>query len=126
MSLRDELADRWGLLTAAVTGGLGWALLETAFTNSPPLVPVGIGVGIGLAVLGVKVLTGSVVNRDAVDEGDLDIIKGSPEEAWLRRAELAARSLREVASSARPGPIADRLREVVGESTSTLGVRRPR
>jgi hypothetical protein len=115
MSVSEELRDPWGLVVSAVAGGLGWALIGG---------PAGIVAGLGIAVgaLGVKVFTGSVFNRDVVAGGaDLPVLHGSPEEAWLRRAELAARSLRDVAAGARPGPVAERLAGVVAEAASTLG-----
>jgi hypothetical protein len=118
MAISDELRDPWGLLVSAVSGGLGWALFGGLIGGGPAAV---VGVGIGVGVLGVKVLTGAVFNRGPVAGGEeLDVLQGSPEEAWLRRAELAARSLREVAAGARPGPVADRLATVVTEASSTL------
>jgi hypothetical protein len=115
MSVSDELRDPWGLLVSAVAGGLGWAIITG---------PVGVVAGVGIAVgaLGVKVLAGALFNRDVVvGDEELPVLRGSPEEAWLRRAEQAARSLRDVAAGARPGPVAERLAGVVSEAASTLG-----
>ena len=120
MSILDELRDPWGLLVAATTGGLGWVFVEqSASTGTAALA----GLGIAVAALGVKVLSGSIFNKGVDDDvnDDVDVLTGSPEEAWLRRAELAARSLREVAAAARPGPVSERLASVVGQATSTLG-----
>lgn len=56
MSVRDEVRDPWGWLVAAVTGGLGWAVLGATL---PPVAAVAAGVGIGAAVLGTKVAVGA-------------------------------------------------------------------
>lgn len=115
MSLKDELSEPWGLLVSALSGGLGWAVLG----SSPAAAIAGVGIGVG--VLGIKVLTGLFSNRDQPAGGEeLDILEGSPESAWLRRGEQAAKSLRDVAAGARPGPVAERLAGVVTEATSTL------
>ncbi|MEP7054027.1 MAG: hypothetical protein ABI912_02115 [Actinomycetota bacterium] len=118
MSISDELRDPWGLLVSAISGGVGWAV----FTPLGGPVALLAGVGIGIGALGIKVLTGALVNRDVVAGGEeLPVLHGSPEEAWLHRAELASRSLRDVAAGARPGPVAERLAGVVTEAASTLG-----
>jgi len=117
MSILDELRDPWGLLVAATSGGVGWAVSGGE--------PWGVlaGLGIGVAALGVKVLSGSFFNKGVDDAAidDVEVLAGSPEEAWLRRAELAARSLRDVAAGARPGPVSERLTAVVAQASSTLG-----
>ncbi|MEO6713623.1 MAG: hypothetical protein ABIM89_09370 [Mycobacteriales bacterium] len=118
MRLLDELRDPWGLLTAAVSGGLGWAVLAPQINDGAAAI---IGAGIAVVALGIKVLTGAAINRDVLGEDELPVTQGSPEAAWLRRAELAAGSLREVAGAARPGPVADRLAGVVTEAATTLG-----
>lgn len=115
MAIFDELREPWGLLVSAVSGGLGWVLLD----RGPAAAVAGVGIGIG--VLGVKVLAGAAFNRGpATGSGELDVLQGSPEEAWLRRAELAARSLRDVAAGAPQGPVAERLADVVTEASATL------
>ncbi len=57
MSVRDELSDPWGWVTAGVVGGLGWA----ALASSPVAVPLGLV--IGAAVLGTKVALGNTSER---------------------------------------------------------------
>jgi hypothetical protein len=110
MGLPDEVRDPWGLLVSAVSGGLAWAVgLDPAAA-----------LGIAGAVLAVKVASGTLFGRERAPAGDLPVRQGSPEDAWLRRAEKAARSLRDVAHSAEAGPIADRLRSVVTETGSTI------
>lgn len=124
MSIGDEFRDPWGLLVAAVTGGLGWVFVD-AVAGASSATAVVAGLGIGISALGVKVISGALFNRGADagydDDADAEVLPGSPEQAWLRRAQLAARSLREVAAGARTGPISDRLASVVAEATSTLG-----
>lgn len=124
MSIGDELRDPWGLLVAAVTGGLGWVFVD-AVAGASSSTAVVAGLGIGISALGVKVISGALFNRgvDASSDAsaDAEVLPGSPEEAWLRRAQNAARSLREVAAGARPGPVSERLTSVVAEATSTLG-----
>ena len=64
MSVRDELSDPWGWLTAGVVGGLGWAVLA----GSAVAVPV--GVAIGAAVLGTKVVLGSRSRPGRAGQGE--------------------------------------------------------
>jgi len=111
MALPDEIRDPWGLLVSAVSGGLAWAV---------GLDPIA-AFGIAGAVFSVKVASGTLFGRKAAPAGDLPVRHGSPEEAWLRRAERAARSLRDVAHSAEAGPVAERMRSVVAEAGSTIG-----
>ena len=118
MAISDELREPWGLLVSTVSGGLGWAILSTGLGGTVAAVA---GIGIGIGVLGVKVLTGVVSRRRPAGGEDLEILSGSPEEAWLRRAEQAAHSLRDVAAGARQGPVAEQLSGVVTEASSTLG-----
>lgn len=111
MALSDDVRDPWGLLVSAVSGGLAWAVgLDPAAA-----------LGIAGAVFAVKVASGSLFNRGDSPVGVLLPVRhGSPEEAWLQRAERASRSLRDVAGSAKAGPIAERLADVVREASSTL------
>jgi hypothetical protein len=57
VSVRDELSDPWGWVTAGVVGGLGWAVLAGSAGAAAVAAPVGIA--IGAAVLGTKVVLGS-------------------------------------------------------------------
>jgi hypothetical protein len=54
VSVRDELSDPWGWVTAGVVGGLGWAVLAPVGAVAVP-----VGLAIGAAVLGTKVALGS-------------------------------------------------------------------
>jgi hypothetical protein len=116
MGLRDEIRDPWALVLGGVAGGLGWAVG----------LPVAAAAGIGAAVYGIKVLSGSLVNRQpASTQGELAVRSQSTEGWWLERAQRAAKSFRGLSGSAQPGPIADRLAAMNDQVTGTLdGVRR--
>ena len=115
MRLWDELRDPWGWLVAATGGGLAWAIAG----NEPIAIPA--AVGVAAIALAVKSVTGALVGSKERDDDDLlPVRRGSPEESWLRRAEQATRSLRDIVSSARPGPVADRLDAVARESADTI------
>jgi L,D-peptidoglycan transpeptidase YkuD (ErfK/YbiS/YcfS/YnhG family) len=116
MGLRDEIRDPWSLVLAGVAGGLGWAIG----------LPVAAAAGIGAAVYGVKVLAGSMVDRQPpTPSGELPVRSRSTEAWWLERAQRAAKSFRGLSASAQPGPIADRLTSMSDQVNGTLdGVRR--
>lgn len=88
--LRDELTDPWGLLVAGVAGGVAWAAAG----------PIAVGVGVGAAVYGVKVLAGALYgpsdeerNARRNPERPPRPAYGTPAAIWLKRAEEAVRSL---------------------------------
>jgi NAD(P)-dependent dehydrogenase (short-subunit alcohol dehydrogenase family) len=116
LALDFARAGAAGLVLAGVAGGLGWAVG----------LPVAAAVGIGAAVFGVKVLSGSLMDRrPATLPGELPVRSHSTEAWWLERAERAARSFRGLSGSAQPGPIAERLGTMSGQVDGTLdGVRR--
>jgi len=116
MGLRDEIRDPWALVLAGVAGGLGWAIGLPALAAA----------GVGAAVYGVKVLSGSLVNRrPSLPSGELPVRSRTAEAWWLERAQRAAKSFRGLSESAQPGPIADRLATMNEQVTGTLdGVRR--
>src|SRR5688500_14312875 len=114
MALKDELADPWGLLVAAVVGGCAWAIG----------IPVVAAAGVGAAVLGVKAAAGSVLGsgspRRPGGATARRVRSGSPEDGWLSRAEKAVRSFRRLAESAADGPVADRCRAMGEQAESAL------
>ncbi len=65
MSVREELRDPWGWLVAGAAGGVGWAALAGA---SVPALPIGIA--IGAAVLGTKVVLGSLSGSKQPERAD--------------------------------------------------------
>ncbi|MCR6486311.1 hypothetical protein M8542_26135 [Amycolatopsis sp. OK19-0408] len=116
MKFARELAEPWGLLLAATSAGVAWAV------QLPVLVAVLIGVAVLLARAGV-----ASVGRERAPEPRaarvLDVAAGSDEENWLHRAEGAAGGFASLSSSLDPGPLADRVAEmtpVVRETLSTL------
>lgn len=94
MSARDELSDPWGWVTAGVVGGLGWAILAPVSAVAAP-----VGIAIGAAVLGTKVLLGSSSakrreqRRIAGESPRPDTLPlpppGSPAAALIARADAA-------------------------------------
>jgi hypothetical protein len=115
MRLWDELRDPWGLLVAATGGGLAWAIAGSSAMAIPA------AIGVAAAALAVKSVSGALLGGKQPAGGELlPVLKGSPEESWLHRAEQAARSLHDVAAGARPGPVAERLAEVVSQSAGTI------
>lgn len=110
MNLRDELQDPWGLLLAGLVAGGAWALA---------VVPVGAAVGLGAVVYGLKVGLGALSGRERPRRPFLLPVRGrSPEERWLKRGEKAVRTFRQLSSSARAGPVAERV-AAVGEKIGT-------
>lgn len=59
MSARDEIADPWGWLVAAVCGGLAWAVLAGELGAAAVLM----GLLVGTVVLGTKVVVGAIRGR---------------------------------------------------------------
>lgn len=118
MSLSDELKDPWGLVASGISGGLVWALVTG---------PVGIGVGVaaGAAVLGVKVATGLLLNKDTAPRREAPELmrppRGSVAAGWLSRAEQAVQALDDLAATARRGPLSVQVDGAASEARDTLG-----
>jgi hypothetical protein len=110
MSVRDELRDPWALVLGGLAGGLGWAAG----------IPVLAAAGIGAAVLGVKVLAGTAMNRSAHGGDGPSIPRGSPEDTWIRRGERAVAQIRREVAAAGPGPFAEECTHVEGQATAAL------
>jgi len=104
VGLREELTEPWGLLTAGVSGGLGWAVLAGVGTVGA-LPAVVVGVGVGAVVYGVKVAAATLGHhRPAPLErapAPLRPRRGGPADIWLRRAERTVRTLHEQTESPR-------------------------
>ena len=119
MSALEELKDPWGLVLAGVSGGLAWALLGSAAVALP------VGVAVGAAVLGVKVVSGLVLGgrrTPAVGAGPEPPRppRGSAAALWLERAERAVRSLDDLAATAGTGVLASAVDAAVQEAADTL------
>jgi hypothetical protein len=118
MSVADEIKDPWSYVVGGLAGGMAFAV-----GIFPPA-----AIGIGAAVLGVKVLAGVFTSGGQQRarkrrERRLPVITRTPEAAWLNRAEEAADAFHDVAWSAREGPIADRVQSFgtqTDESIATL------
>lgn len=109
------------MVASGVSGGMAWAVLGTAVAG-----PVGIaaGVAVGAAVLGAKVISGVLLNRDVEPlvrvPAPARPPRGSVAAGWLERAERAVRSLDELAATAGSGPLAVQVEDAVGEARGTL------
>ena len=121
MSLSDELRDPWGLLVAGVSGGMAWALLGTAVAGPAA---VAAGVGVGAAVLGVKAVTGAVVNRDRRPRSAGPVPerppRGTAAASWFEQAEAAVRTLDDLARAAPSGPTGDAVRRAADDADDAL------
>jgi hypothetical protein len=121
VSLRDELTDPWGVLVAAVSGGLAWAVLDG---------PVGVitGIGVGAAVYGTRVTLGALSSRErAADDVVADDApelpaprRGSPANLLLRRGASAAEYLTTLIRQQPGGWVGDHLSRVEVETREAL------
>ena len=121
MSLADELKDPWGLLVAGLSGGMAWALVGSA-------VALPVGVAVGAAVLGVKIVSGVLLDRDRPSrEAPPELVRpgrGTAAEHWLDRAERAVRAMDELAAGPLDGAASeahdtlDALRRLGSQSVS--------
>lgn len=116
MKFARELAEPWGLLLAATSAGMAWAV------QLPVLAAVGVGAAVLAARAGVAVATREK-EPERREARVLDVAAGSAEENWLRRAEGAADGFASLSSSLDAGPLADRVADmepVVQETLTTL------
>ena len=119
MALRDEARDPWTYIVGALVGGAAWAVG----------VPVLATAGVGAAVLGVKAAIGSVLGGAGTSRSgeahELPVADRSPEQAWLRRAQKAVASFRDLAGSVPQGLVSERGRSIGEQSERTMeGLRR--
>jgi len=110
----DELREPWGVLVSGVIGGLAWATSGN----------VAAGLGVGAAVLAVKVGT-ALVSRGQPPRTDsggrqLPVDFRSIEGQWLRRAEQAVDAFGEIARSVPAGPVAERLGPFAAETDASF------
>ncbi len=120
MGLADELRDPWGLLVAGVSGGMAWAVLAGAVGS----IALPAGVAVGVTVLGVKAVSGVLLNRSDEEPAPLPRLvrppRGSVADGWLLRAEGAVRALDDLAETAGTGVLATSVRSAVQEARDTL------
>lgn len=122
MSVRDELRDPWGWLVAAVSGGLGWAVLGAG----PPAVAAGLAVG--AVVLGTKVLVGAARGGDEATRPELEqrrdrlpeIPRDSVQHALVVRARRAVDRLGDLAARPADPWVAEEAGRVLAESRAVL------
>ncbi|GAA4579312.1 hypothetical protein GCM10023194_04680 [Planotetraspora phitsanulokensis] len=112
----EELRDPWGLLMGATAGGAAWAV------NVHPAGAVVVGVAVWLvkSFASAWQATGGESRTGPVEP---PVTKGSPEEAWLRRAERAADGFGDLAASMRGRILLDRIasmRPQVDDTVATL------
>jgi hypothetical protein len=116
MKFARELAEPWGLLFAATSAGVAWAVQ----------LPVVAALGVGLAVLAARAGVAVATREKEPEQREarvLDVTPGSPEAEWLQRAEHAADGFVSLSGSLGAGPLADRVADmepVVEETLSTL------
>jgi hypothetical protein len=122
MGLSDELRDPWGYVVAGVSGGMTWAVLAGAVGG-----PVGIaaGAGVGVAVLGIKAVTGALVGggsrrRRVAEPVPQRPPRGSTAARWFDQAETAVRALDDMADTAPAGPAGDAVRSAAEDADDTL------
>lgn len=96
VGIRDELADPWGWMLGAISGGVGWAVLLGPL---PAAAAALAGLGIGAAVLGAKTVIGATASRtDSPREGAArDRLPEPPRNS--QQYELLARARRAVANT---------------------------
>ncbi|GII33069.1 efflux RND transporter periplasmic adaptor subunit [Planotetraspora mira] len=112
----DELRDPWGLLMGATAGGVAWAV------NVPPVAAGGVGVVVWLAKSFASAWQ-AAGGESRTEPVQLPVTKGSPEEAWLRRAERAANGFGDLTASMRGRLLLDRIaamRPQVDDTVATL------
>jgi hypothetical protein len=105
VSVREELSDPWGWVTAGVAGGLGWAILA----GPAAAVAAPVGLAIGAAVLGTKVVLGSAGSRRrqrrriANESARPDTLPlpppGSPAASLIARGDAAVRRISSLADA---------------------------
>jgi hypothetical protein len=124
LGVRHQLTEPWGIVTAALLGGLGGAV--TAALAPAAVVAVPVGVGIAAVVYGVKVTVGALAERgpgrqEPGGAGDLPTpVPGGAADGWLRHAEAAVRALRQLTESPRDPVIRDQIGDVDDHAAATL------
>ncbi len=122
MGLRENLADPWGGLIAAVAGGLTWAVIPATAGVAVPL-----GLGVAAAVYGAKVVASTLLASGG-DEPRSELApppRGSAAWGWLDRTERASRTLRDLVDPAVDGATRERLSTVAEQAALTVdGMRR--
>jgi hypothetical protein len=122
MGVRDELKDPWGWLVAGVAGGLGWAVLAGTSVAAAP-----VGLVIGAAVLGAKVVVGAATARERrtpVERSRPDALPlpapGSPAARLLSRGDAAVARITTLAQAPGDPWLREQVSDVDDESAQAL------
>lgn len=106
MSLKQQMTEPWGILTAALLGGLGGAV--TAALGPAVLLGLPVGAAIAATVYGVKVGLGALTDRGTPARPPATALpeppRGSQADGWLRRARAALLMLQQQTNSP-PDPV---------------------
>jgi hypothetical protein len=106
VGVKEQLTEPWGIVAAALLGGLGGAV--TAALAPVAVLGIPVGLGIAGAVYGVRVGLGALGDRSTraprqrPDPGLAALPvppRGSPADRWLRRAERAVTTLHQQTES---------------------------
>jgi hypothetical protein len=126
MGVREQLTEPWGIVAAALLGGVG-AAVTGALAPAGLLVGVPVGLGIAGVVYAVRVGLGAVTDRsDRPPSGsDLDPRlptppRGSDAERWLSRAQRAVGTLRQQTESPRDPTLRSQIGGVDDEAAGAL------
>jgi hypothetical protein len=124
VSLKDELAEPWGLLIGATAAGAAWAVH----------LPLAAAAGIGVAVYVTKAATSAWerrrrgiagrVGRRQLGPGGAPALAVDPRSTegwWLERARKARESFSELARGMAPGPLAERVAMMEPQVDDTIG-----
>jgi hypothetical protein len=115
MRFGRELVEPWGLLLAASSAGVAWAV------QLPAVAVAGVGVAVLAARAGVASLGGSsdpAHRRAATAAPDVD--EGSTEGQWLRRARAAAAAFDSISGTLAGGPLAGQVGAMGSGITETV------
>lgn len=123
MSLREHLSEPWGIVTAALLGGLGGAV--TAAIAPAAVLGLPVGVGIAGVVYGVKVGVALLTEHPSgpgrrIDAQLPEPARGSAAERWLRRAEKAVETLRRQTRSPAEATLREQIADVDDQAVAIL------
>jgi hypothetical protein len=124
VGVKRQLTEPWGIVTAALLGGLGGAV--TAALAPAALAALPVGIGIAAVVYGVKVTVGTLAERGTAGvarPGPADLpapVPGGKADGWLRRAEAAVRDLRQLTESPRDPVLRDQIGDVDDHAAATV------
>jgi hypothetical protein len=124
LGVKRQLREPWGIVTAALLGGLGAAM--TAALAPAAIVALPVGVGIAATVYGVKVAVGTLTDRGASGRqlpAGADLpgpVPGGAADGWLRHAEGALRSLHDLTESPRDSMLRVQIGDVDDHAAATV------